>query len=47
MTYVINTIAPESVFKQNIIDLLKTCPKGQLKEMGFPKDWEKENFWQL
>lgn len=47
MTYVVNTIAPESVFKQNIINLLKTCPKGQLKEMGFPENWEKENFWQL
>jgi|GEM_PF-1241258 len=47
MTYVINIIAPESTFKKNLLTLINTCPKGQLKEMGFPQNWQQENFWQL
>lgn len=47
MVYVINIIAPESVFKKNLLELLKTCPTGQLKEMGFPKNWEQDKFWQI
>ena len=47
MTYVINIIAPESTFKKNLLTLINTCPKGQLKEMGFPQNWQQEHFWQL
>jgi abortive infection bacteriophage resistance protein len=47
MVYVISIIAPESTFKKSLIVLLKTCPTGQLKEMGFPKKWEDEKFWKL
>lgn len=47
MVYIIEIIAPESVFKKNILELVRTCPAGQLKEMGFPKNWEQEKFWQL
>jgi abortive infection bacteriophage resistance protein len=46
MVYVNGIIAPESEFKKNLLGLLKTCPNGQLKEMGFPKDWKQEKFWQ-
>ena len=45
MVYVINIINPESTLKKQLINLLKSCPFGQLKEMGFPKNWELENFW--
>lgn len=47
MVYVIGRIAPESAFKINLLELLKSCPKKQFKEMGFPEDWKQENFWQL
>lgn len=47
MVYIINIVAPESVFKKNIIELVSTCPAGQLKEMGFPNNWKQEKFWQL
>lgn len=47
MVYVINIISPESAFKKNLLELVKTCPSGQLKEMGFPKNWEQDKFWKL
>lgn len=47
MVYVNGIIAPESVFKNNLLELLESCPKEQFKEMGFPKNWEQEKFWQL
>lgn len=45
MVYCMQIINPENSFKSQLIDLLKNCPKGQLKEMGFPKNWEQETFW--
>src|SRR5690554_2071088 len=42
MVYVNGIIAPESEFKKNLMDLLKTCPNGQLKEMGFPENWKQD-----
>lgn len=47
MTYVLNIINPESTFKKQLIELLASCPHGQLKEMGFPDNWQAENFWRL
>lgn len=47
MVYCMQIINPESQFKQRLIDLIKECPKGQVKEMGFPKDWQQESFWQI
>lgn len=47
MVYVTNIIAPESVFNKSLLELLKTCPLGQLKEMGFPKNWDKDKFWKI
>jgi len=46
MAYIINMINPESSFKKQLIELVKSCPTGQLKEMGFPKNWEMERFWE-
>lgn len=45
MVYVTGIIAPESNFKQQLLSLIKTCPNEELKEMGFPKKWHIENFW--
>jgi abortive infection bacteriophage resistance protein len=43
--YILNTISPNHHFKQNLLDLMKTCPMAQEKEMGFPQHWQKEDFW--
>lgn len=45
MAYVIDLVHPESTFRNQLKKLIKNCPTGQHKEMGFPKDWEQENFW--
>lgn len=45
MVYVISIINPESTFKGQFLELIESCPNGQLKEMGFPKDWRDEMFW--
>jgi len=47
MTYVLSIINPESTFKQQLLEFLSTCPHGQLKEMGFPANWQQEKFWQI
>jgi abortive infection bacteriophage resistance protein len=47
MMYVLSIINPESTFKQQLLELLATCPHGQLKEMGFPGNWQNEKFWQI
>jgi len=43
--YMLNTIIPANGFKTELIDLMKTCPLAQEKEMGFPANWLDENFW--
>ncbi len=45
MKYCMEIINPESTFKKQLVLLLNDCPRGQLKEMGFPKDWQQETFW--
>lgn len=45
MVYIISIINRESTFKQQLLELVSNCPQGQLKEMGFPRDWKNENFW--
>jgi hypothetical protein len=47
MMYVLKLINPEGTFKYQLLELLKTCPNGQLKEMGFPAKWQDEKFWQI
>lgn len=47
MLYCMQIINPESTFKSQLLALLQQYPKEQLKEMGFPKNWEQENFWKL
>lgn len=47
MMYILSLINPESTFKHQLLDLLATCPHGQLKEMGFPENWQEEEFWRI
>src|SRR5690606_30341373 len=46
IVYLMEVISPKSTFKATLVELIVQCPKGQLKEMGFPKDWKNEKFWQ-
>lgn len=43
--YVFKIISPNNTFKERLIKLMENCPMKQEKEMGFPKDWQKDNFW--
>jgi abortive infection bacteriophage resistance protein len=46
MVYILNCISPEHSFKANLVQLMNNCPLAQEKEMGFPKNWNQEKFWQ-
>lgn len=43
--YILKIISPETTLKVTLKDLMSKCPLKQEKEMGFPKDWEKDPFW--
>lgn len=45
MKYILDTISPGNTFAKRLVELMKTCPLAQEKEMGFPKDWQKDPFW--
>jgi abortive infection bacteriophage resistance protein len=45
MVYILNIISPEHSFKDNLLQLMNNCPLAQEKEMGFPKNWKTEKFW--
>lgn len=46
MVYILSIINPTSTFKQQLKQLVISCPTDQIKEMGFPRDWLTEKFWQ-
>ena len=46
MTYILHIISPGSTFNSSLKSLLQSCSLVNLKEMGFPKGWEKEPLWQ-
>ena len=43
--YILNNISPNHNFKANLVALMSNCPLAQEKEMGFPKNWNQEQFW--
>jgi len=45
MLYILNIVSPNHDFKNNLLNLMKTCPMMQEKEMGFPKNWRQEKIW--
>jgi len=45
VNYVSRIISPQNSFVSELKALLKTCHLVDLKEMGFPTDWETENIW--
>lgn len=47
MVYCMEIINPESNFKTALLALLEECPGAQLKEIGFPKNWKEESFWDI
>jgi len=44
--YVLNIISPGHDFKKRLLDLMKSCPLMQEKEMGFIQHWRQEALWQ-
>lgn len=47
MNYILQIISPENNFVKRLKDLMGTCTLIDLKEMGFPKDWEAEPIWKI
>lgn len=47
VNYILNIISPGHNFKANLLELMEKCPLAQEKEMGFPKNWKTEKFWNL
>lgn len=45
MVYVLNIIDPNHNFKQDLKNLLESCPLNQEREMGFPQNWKEDEFW--
>jgi abortive infection bacteriophage resistance protein len=46
MIYILHVISPKSNFTSNLRILIKSCNLINLKEMGFPVNWEREPIWQ-
>jgi Abortive infection bacteriophage resistance protein len=44
--YLLNMIEPQNNFKNEFKNLLSLYPSINLKQMGFPNNWESEMFWQ-
>lgn len=45
MTYLLDNISPQNNFNANLKTLIESCDLITIKEMGFPKGWEKEVIW--
>ncbi|MBZ3936318.1 Abi family protein [Methanimicrococcus blatticola] len=45
--YMLNIIDSKNDFKIQLIKLLKKYPNLKLKAMGFPENWEEEEFWKI
>lgn len=43
--YILDKISPGNTFKDRLLELMKTCPLAQEKEMGFPVNWKNDPFW--
>jgi len=43
--YLLFSISPRNTFKERLMDLFKAYPTIDKKAMGFPQDWEQDDFW--
>lgn len=46
MQYILNIVDEGNRFKAELKKLMAGCPLAQEKEMGFPSNWDTEDFWQ-
>lgn len=46
LAYIEQSIAPNSNFRNEVVNLLSDKPQHILKAMGFPTDWRTETLWQ-
>ena len=44
--YLLFSISPRNSFKERLMDLFKAYPTVDKKAMGFPQNWEQDDFWQ-
>jgi hypothetical protein len=45
LVYLMNTINPKHKIKGKFSELLRKYPSVDIKSLGFPEDWEKEELW--
>ena len=45
INYILSIISPNNSFTEKLKELILTCHLVDLKEMGFPANWEKEELW--
>jgi len=45
MQYILNIISPGHHFRHCLLELMDSCPLAQEHDMGFPKNWKEEQFW--
>jgi abortive infection bacteriophage resistance protein len=45
--YALNCLSPSSTITSGVFDLINSCPFVNVKEMGFPDNWQDEELWQL
>ena len=45
MQYIMQSISPDTSFKDGLKALMKSCPLKQEKEMGFSENWRSDSFW--
>lgn len=43
--YLEQSISVNSSVKERLLALLAILPRGRLKAMGFPEDWQKQDLW--
>lgn len=43
--YLLRIIAPGTSWQQQIVDLILNCPAAEVRQMGFPDDWQARPFW--
>jgi abortive infection bacteriophage resistance protein len=47
ITYILHIISPANNFNKRLRELMNSSKLIDLKEMGFPKNWENEKLWEI
>lgn len=44
--YILKIVDPLNNFRNRLLEIMHSCPLAQEKEMGFPKNWVEDEYWQ-